>query len=140
MKGLSISTSLAAAIVTTLLCKFLDYFHFIKWNPIGYTQTFQFLKGSNVYIKWIILFLLIWGICFLLYYVSLLFAKIPVSITSIAVGLILAITLEWIILDGDSIEKTIKKLSIPFICIVVIIVRFVMESSIFHSQDKPLAK
>lgn len=140
MKGLSISTSLAAAIVTTLLCKFLDYFHFIKWNPIGYTQTFQFLKGSNVYIKWIILFLLIWGICFLLYYVSLLFAKIPVSITSIAVGLLLAITLEWIILDGDSIEKTIKKLSIPFICIVVIIVRFVMESSIFHSQDKPLAK
>lgn len=140
MKGLSISTSLAAAIVTTLLCKFLDYFHFIKWNPIGYTQTFQFLKGSNVYIKWIILFLIIWGICFLLYYVSLLFAKIPVSITSIAVGLLLAITLEWIILDGDSIEKTIKKLSIPFICIVVIIVRFVMESSIFHSQDKPLAK
>lgn len=140
MKGLSISTSLAAAIVTTLLCKFLDYFHFIKWNPIGYTQTFQFLKGSNVYIKWIILFLFIWGICFLLYYVSLLFAKIPVSITSIAVGLLLAITLEWIILDGDSIEKTIKKLSIPFICIVVIIVRFVMESSIFHSQDKPLAK
>lgn len=140
MKGLSISTSLAAAIVTTLLCKFLDYFHFIKWNPIGYTQTFQFLKGSNVYIKWIILFLLIWGICFLLYYVSLLFAKIPVSITSIAVGLLLGITLEWIILDGDSIEKTIKKLSIPFICIVVIIVRFVMESSIFHSQDKPLAK
>lgn len=140
MKGLSISTSLAAAIVTTLLCKFLDYFHFIKWNPIGYTQTFQFLKGSNVFIKWIILFLLIWGICFLLYYVSLLFAKIPVSITSIAVGLLLAITLEWIILEGDSFEKTIKKISIPFICIVVIIVRFVMESSIFHSQDKPLAK
>ncbi|MCK1999038.1 hypothetical protein MPH47_17715 [Psychrobacillus psychrodurans] len=140
MKGLSISTSLVAAIVTTILFKFLDYFHFIKWDPIGYTKTFQFLKGSNVYVKWLILFLVIWGICFLLYYVCLLFAKIPVSITSIALGLLIAIALEWIILDADSIEKTIKKLSIPFICIVIVAVRFIMESAIFHSQDTPLGK
>ncbi|SEM44972.1 hypothetical protein SAMN04487786_1828 [Paenisporosarcina quisquiliarum] len=140
MKGLSISTSLVAAIFTTILFKFLDYFQFIKWDPIGYTKTFQFLKGSNVYVKWIILFLVIWGICFLLYYVCLLFAKIPVSITSIALGLLIAIALEWIILDADSIEKTIKKLSIPFICIVIVAVRFIMESAIFHSQDAPLGK
>ena len=140
MKGLSIITSLVAAMGTTILFKFLDYFQFIKWNPIGYTKTFPFLKESNVYVKWIILFLFIWGICFLLYYVCLLFAKIPVSITSIALGLLIAFTLEWIILDADSIEKTIKKLSIPFICIVIVAVRFVMESAIFHSQDNPLGK
>lgn len=140
MKGLSISTSLVAAMGTTILFKLLDYFQFIKWNPIGYTKTFPFLKGSNVYVEWIILFLFIWGICFLLYYVCLLFAKIPVSITSIALGLLIAIVLEWIILDADTIEKTIKKLSIPFICIVVVTVRFVMESAIFHSQDNPLGK
>jgi hypothetical protein len=69
-----------------------------------------------------------------------LFAKIPVSITSIALGLLIAIALEWIILDADSIEKTIKKLSIPFICIVIVAVRFIMESAIFHSQDTPLGK
>lgn len=140
MKGLSISTSLVAALTTTILFKLLDFFHFIKWNPIGYTKTFQLLKGSNVYIKWIILFLIIWGACFLLYYVSLLFAKIPVSITSIALGLLIAVVLEWIILDTDSIEKTIKRISIPFICIVIVAVRFVMESAIFHSQDTPLGK
>lgn len=140
MKGLSVITSLVAAMGTTILFKMLDYFQFIKWNPIGYTKTFQFLKGSNVYIKWLILFLVIWGICFLLYYVCLLFAKIPVSITSIAIGLIIAIALEWLILDTDSIEKTIKKISIPFICIVIVAVRFVMESAIFHSQDNPLGK
>lgn len=140
MKGLSISTSLVAALTTTILFKLLDFFHFIKWNPIGYAKTFQLLKESNVYIKWIILFLIIWGVCFLLYYVSLLFAKIPVSITSIAVGLLIAVALEWIILDTDSIEKTIKRISIPFICIVIVGVRFVMESAIFHSQDTPLGK
>lgn len=140
MKGLSISTSLVAALTTTILFKLLDFFHFIKWNPIGYAKTFQLLKESNVYIKWIILFFIIWGVCFLLYYVSLLFAKIPVSITSIAVGLLIAVALEWIILDTDSIEKTIKRISIPFICIVIVGVRFVMESAIFHSQDTPLGK
>jgi len=140
MKGLSIITSMVAAMGTTILFKLLDYFQFIKWNPIGYTKTFQFLNGSNVYIKWLILFLVIWGFCFLLYYVCLLFAKIPVSITSIALGLLIAIALEWIILDADSIVKTIKKISIPFICIVIVAVRFVMESAIFHHQDDPLGK
>ena len=140
MKGLLIVTSLVGAIGTTILFKLLDYFQFIKWNPIGYTKVFSFLDGRNVYIKWIILFLFIWGICFLLYYVGLLFAKIPVAITSIALGLLIAIVIEWIILDTDSIEKTIKKLSIPFMCIVIMTVRFIMESAIFHSKDKPLAK
>ena len=42
MKGLSIITSMVAAIGTTILFKMLDYFHFIKWNPIGYTKTFRF--------------------------------------------------------------------------------------------------
>lgn len=140
MKGLSISTSLVAAIGTTILFKLLDFFHFIKWNPIGYAKNFALLKDINVYIKWIILFFIIWGICFLLYYVCLLFAKIPVSITSIALGLLIAFTLEWIILDAGSIEKMIKKLSIPFTCIVIVAVRFVMESAIFHSKENPLGK
>ena len=140
MKGLSIITSMVAAMGTTILFKLLDYFQFIKWNPIGYTKTFQFLNGSNVFIKWLILFLVIWGVCFLLYYVCLLFAKIPVSITSIALGLLIAIALEWIILDTDSFVKTIKKISIPFICIVIVAVRFVMESAIFHHQNDPLGK
>ncbi|MET0958854.1 MAG: hypothetical protein ABWX58_00770 [Psychrobacillus psychrotolerans] len=140
MKGLSIITSMVTAMGTTILFKMLDYFQFIKWNPIGYTKTFLFLKGSNVYLKWIILFLVIWGICFLLYYLGLLFIKIPVSITSIALGLLIAIVLEWIILDTESFEKTIKKISIPFICIVIVTVRFIMESAIFHSKDNPLEK
>lgn len=140
MKGLSIITSMVAAMGTTILFKMLDYFQFIKWNPIGYTKTFLFLKGTNVYLKWIILFLVIWGICFLLYYLGLLFIKIPVSITSFTIGLIIAFVLEWIILDADSIEKTIKKISIPFICIVIVAVRFIMESAIFHYKDNPLEK
>ena len=40
----------------------------------------------------------------------------------------------------DSIEKTIKKISIPFICIVIVAVRFIMESAIFHIQRQSSRK
>lgn len=140
MKSLAISTSLASALGTLIMLKVLDFFHFIKWNPIGFSKTFHIFSKTNVYGKWLILFLVVWAVCIALYYISLLFAKIPVAITSIVIGLLIAIVLEWIILDTDSLEKTIKKVSIPFLCIVIISTRFLMESAIFHSQDNPLSK
>ena len=140
MKGLAISTSFAATVVTIIMLKILDFFHFIKWNPVGFSDTFHSLKDSNALIKWGILFIIVWAASILLYYISLLFMKIPVAITSIALGLIIALLLEWIILDASSIEKTIKRVSIPFICIIILATRFLMESAIFHAQDKPLSK
>ncbi|TQR13717.1 hypothetical protein [Psychrobacillus soli] len=140
MKGLAISTGFAAAVVTVIMFKILDFFQFIKWDPVGFSDTFNVLKDSNVFIKWGILFLFVWAASIVLYYISLLFMKIPVAITSIALGLLIAFALEWIILDASTIEKTIKKMSIPFICIVILATRFLMESAIFHAQDKPLSK
>ncbi|MFJ8066703.1 hypothetical protein ACIQYS_19090 [Psychrobacillus sp. NPDC096426] len=140
MKGLAISTSFAAAVVTIIMFKILDLFHFIKWNPVGFSNTFQALKDSNAFIKWGILFIIVWAASIVLYYISLLFMKIPVAITSIVLGLLIAFALEWIILDAHSIEKTIKKMSIPFVCIIILSTRFLMESAIFHAQDKPLSK
>ncbi|WP_144511065.1 hypothetical protein [Bacillus sp. FJAT-22090] len=140
MKSIAISTSFAATLFLIIMLKVLDFFHFIKWNPIGFSNTFHIFNKSNVFVKWGILFIIVWAICTVLYYISMLFMKIPVSITSIAVGLLIAFALEWIILDADTMEKTIKKMSIPFICIIIISTRFLMESSIFNAQDKPLSK
>ncbi|MDI2588011.1 hypothetical protein OR571_13020 [Psychrobacillus sp. NEAU-3TGS] len=140
MKGLAISTSFTVALITVIMLKILDFFHFIKWDPVGFSDTFHVLKDSNVFIKWIILFIVVWAASIILYYISLVFMKIPVAITSIALGLIIAFILEWIILDANTIDKTIKKMSIPFICIIIVATRFLMESAIFHAQDKPLSK
>lgn len=140
MKGLAISTSFAVTLITVIMFKILDFFHFIKWDPVGFSDNFQALKDSNAFIKWGILFIIVWAASILLYYISLLFMKIPVAITSIALGLLIAFALEWIILDASSIEKTIKRMSIPFICIIILATRFLMESAIFHAQDKPLSK
>ena len=71
---------------------------------------------------------------------GLLFVKIPVSITSITLCLIIAIVLEWIILRCRFNIENDKKISIPFICIVIVAVRFIMESAIFHYKDNPLEK
>lgn len=140
MKGLAISTSFTVALITVIMLRILDFFHFIKWDPVGFSDTFHVLKDSNVFIKWIILFIVVWAASIILYYISLVFMKIPVAITSIALGLLIAFILEWIILDANTIEKTIKKMSIPFICIIIVATRFLMESAIFHAQDKPLSK
>ncbi|SER80691.1 hypothetical protein [Psychrobacillus sp. OK032] len=140
MKSLVISTSIAATVVILIMLKILDFFHFIKWDPVGFADNFQSLKDSNVFIKWGILFIIVWAASIVLYYISLLFMKIPVAITSLAIGLLIAFALEWIILDASSIEKTIKKMSIPFICIIILATRFLMESAIFQAQDKPLSK
>lgn len=139
-KGLSVSTSFVAALICTLLLKVIDLFHWIKWSPIGYADKLQMFESVRALGKWFILFIVVWFICFVFYYISLIFIKIPVSITSLALGIILAIIMEWIFLDKDTLAKTIKHLSIPFICIVVILVRFMMESAIFHAQDNPLSK
>lgn len=140
MKSIALSTSFAATLFLIVMLKILDFFHFIKWNPIGFYKMFHIFSKSHVFVKWGILFIIIWAVCIVLFYISMLFMKIPVSITSIAVGLLIAFVLEWIILDADTLEKTIKKMSIPFICIIIISTRFLMESSIFNAQDKPLGK
>ncbi|MFF2754348.1 hypothetical protein ACFVR1_11465 [Psychrobacillus sp. NPDC058041] len=140
VNSLSISTSFVAAIFCMVFLKMLDFFHFIKWSPIGYAEYFDALSSIKDYLKWGILFIGLWCFCILLYYISLIFLKIPVSISSLVLGIILAIVLEWIFLDKVSVSKTIKHLSIPFVCVVVMLLRFLMESAIFHAQDNPISK
>lgn len=140
VKGLSISTSFAATLVCIILLLIMDLFDFIKWSPIGFADKIQLFDSTPNYIKWSVLFIVIWGICILFYYISLIFLKIPVSISSLGIGILIAVFLEWLILDKSSFIETIKHLSIPFMCIIVILARFLMESAIFHAQDNPLSK
>ncbi|MCM3359887.1 MULTISPECIES: DNA helicase [unclassified Psychrobacillus] len=140
MKSLSVLTSLAAAIGITALLKFLHLFSFVKWNPVGFSKSFEMFEDTNVYLRWLVLFLVIWVISIVIYYISLLTSKVPVAISSLIFGILLAFVVEWLISDAGTMLKTMKKLSIPFICIVVIGMRFLMESAIFHSKDQPIAK
>lgn len=139
-KGISLSTSFVAALTFSLLLKMMDKFHFIEWNPVGFSDKLQLFSSSHIVVKWIMLFFVIWFFCILLYYISLIFMKVPVSISSLGLGILLAFAIEWVILDENSMEKLIKHVSIPFMCIVIMSVRFLMESAIFQAQDHPLSK
>ncbi len=140
MKWLSVITSFVAAFAAVLLLKFLSYFNFVDWNPVGYTKKFDVFVENTWFVKWLVLFLLIWVIGIVLYFISIMFVKVPVSITSLILGLLIAVIAEWMIIDANSVVKTIKELSIPFICIVLILARFVVESAIFQYQDDPIGK
>ena len=118
----------------------MEIFEFIKWGPIGFARKIQLFTSIKNFWSWCILFIVVWCICIVFYYISLIFLKIPVTISSLALGILIAIILEWLILDKSSLIKTIKHVSIPFMCIVILLVRFMMESAIFHAQDNPLSK
>jgi hypothetical protein len=140
VKGLSIITGFVAALLFTITLRFFKLFDFIKWDPIGYSDKLNILTSSKGIVKWIILFLFIWIICIILYYFSFIFMKMPVAISSLMVGIILAVAVEWLIMNDNTLIQLLKIVSIPFICIVTISLRFVMEAAIFHIQDQPLSK
>lgn len=140
VKGLSIITGFVAALLFTITLRFFKLFDFIQWDPIGYSDKLNILTSTKGIVKWILLFLFIWIICIILYYFSFIFMKMPVAISSLMVGIILAIAVEWLIMNDNTLIQLLKIVSIPFICIVTISLRFVMEAAIFHIQDHPLSK
>ncbi|MEK4628187.1 MAG: DNA helicase [Solibacillus sp.] len=125
----SILTCIVAACVLALLLKFLHLFHFIKWSPVGFTKKLG-IEDITAFEKWLIIILIFFVIALLLYY---LFVYIPIrpDIASILLGLAVAILVEWIIYRYPLELSSFKKLSIPFIVVIMIMFRFIIESAAY---------
>lgn len=65
---------------------------------------------------------------------------IPAFFSSLLLGLLVTITLEWIALDLPLQLTSFKKLSIPFIVIVVCLLRFLLETANFHQKEHTAQK
>ncbi|RHW38483.1 hypothetical protein D1B33_06285 [Lysinibacillus yapensis] len=131
---LAVATSLAASIFLTISLKLLSLFHFIKWNPVGFTKKLEIFESSHWATKWLFLLIFIFLITFVLYLVMQFIEMVPPFFTSLIIGGILALLCEWVIFDLPAELKSFKKLSIPFIVTVVITARFVFETAVFHYQ------
>lgn len=55
-------------------------------------------------------------------------------------GLIFTITLEWIVLDLPLQPASFKKLSIPFMVVVICLLRFLLETANFHQKEHTAQK
>ena len=139
MKVASI-TSLVSALFLALSLKGLQYLHLIKWNPIGFYKKWELFEGSSKLFQWSFLILVLFIIGFLLFITLRYVYIIPAILSSFLLGLFLTITLEWIALDLPLQLSSFKKLSIPFMVVVICLLRFLLETANFHQREHTAQK
>ncbi|MFJ7735480.1 hypothetical protein ACIQ2D_03965 [Lysinibacillus sp. NPDC097287] len=139
MKVASI-TAIVSAISLAICLKGLHYFHLIKWNPIGFYKKWELFEGSSKLFQWSTLTLLLFIFALLLYVVLQFVHIIPAVFTSLLLGLLFTITIEWVVLDLPLHLESFKKLSIPFIVVVVCLLRFLLETANFHMKEHTAQK
>ncbi|WP_153722357.1 hypothetical protein [Sporosarcina cascadiensis] len=126
-------TALMAAVLSVFSMKFLQVFKFIKWSPIGWTKRFHLFIDSPEWVKWLMLGIICFVLFFLLYMIALFTYKIPPVISSLVFTAIAIFAIEWTIYvkPDMTMAQFIKKLSIPFACLLAMIIRFVIGTSVY---------
>lgn len=128
-------TAFVNALVLALCLKGLHYFNLIKWHPIGFYKKWNWFEDSSKLFQWTFLIILLFLIGLFLYMTMRYVYIIPAVFSSLLLGLLVTITLEWIVLDLPLQLTSFKKLSIPFIVIVVCLLRFLLETANFHQKE-----
>lgn len=127
-------TTIVAALFTLGALKFLHFFNFIRWSPVGWGKKWLLFGSDDEGWKWAILFIILVIVFGLFYVLSRATANIPPAITAIAVSIIVAVAIEWIIYSPDTFTEGIKKLSIPFISILAIVSRFITGTAVYMKK------
>lgn len=125
-------TSLVASIFLSISLKALSFFHFIKWNPIGYAKRLQIFESSHPLYKWFFLTMVIFVTILIFYFIMQYVQLVPAFLTSLVIGGVIALISEWVIYSLPAELSSFKKLSVPFMVTVIITARFVFETAQFH--------
>ncbi|MCM3710914.1 hypothetical protein [Sporosarcina luteola] len=127
-------TTIIAALFTIGALKFLHFFNFIKWSPVGWGGKWLLFGSSNEGWKWALLFIVLLLAFGLFYGLSRATANIPPAITAIAVSIVAAVAIEWIIYSPLTFTEGVKKLSIPFISLIAIVSRFITGTAVYMKK------
>jgi hypothetical protein len=133
-------TSLVNALVLALCLKGLHYFNLIKWHPIGFYKKWGWFEESSKLFHWTFFIFLLFIIGLFVYMTMRYVYVIPAVFSSLLLGLFVTILLEWIALDLPLQLSSFKKLSIPFIVVVVCLLRFLLETANFHQREHTAQK
>ncbi|MDW0108928.1 hypothetical protein [Sporosarcina aquimarina] len=128
-------TAFVAAALSAISLKFLKTFHFVYWSPIGWTKKWNILEGDSPLLKWAVMVVMLFVLFLVLYMIMLFTTRIPPSVTSILVAVILVCATEWMISSPGSLGGAVKSISIPFLCIAAIITRFVTGTAVFMQKE-----
>ncbi|MEK5232450.1 hypothetical protein MHB42_11835 [Lysinibacillus sp. FSL K6-0232] len=136
----AVITALVSAFVLALCLKGLHYFHLIKWHPIGFYKKWNWFEESSKLFQWTLFIFLLFIIGLCLYLTMRYVYVIPAVFSSFLLGVLVTISIEWIALDLPLQLSSFKKLSIPFIVIVICLLRFLLETANFHQQEHTAQK
>lgn len=126
-----ILTSIFAAMFMTLSLSFMQLFDFIKWSPVGWTKTWNLFSTAHFSVKWAVLFLALVVIFAILYVATSYLDSIPPGVSAIFLGVVGVIAIEWMISEPKSLLDLAKSVSIPFLAITAIVLRFMTGTSVF---------
>ena len=127
-------TTFIAALFTTGALKFLHFFNFIQWSPVGWGKKWLFFGSSDEGWKWALLFIVLFIAFGLFYVLSRATTNIPPAVTAISISIIAAVAIEWIIHTPETFTEGVKKLSIPFFAMIAIVSRFITGTAVYMKK------
>lgn len=130
-------TSVFAALAMALSLKFLHFFNFVKWSPVGWSKRWNVFPAEHIMhyiVNWLLLILALSILFAILYAVLSFLHKVPPSISALILGLLFVYVVEWFINKPDSPVQIIRSLSIPFLAVTAIVFRFVSGTAVYKKE------
>lgn len=126
-----VMTAIVAGLFMGLALKFLHFFKFIKWSPIGWSKKYQILVGTHWSVKWIFL-IIVFTVLFALFYIIFSFLEaIPPGLLAIFLSVIVIIMAEWLIGGPKTFTEIVKSVSIPLLSVTAIVFRFLAGTAVY---------
>lgn len=132
-----IFTSIFAALLMAFALKFLHFFMFINWSPVGWSKKWKLFTADHLmhyFVNWMLLIVALILFFAIVYLLTSFLYKVPPSILSLVIGVIFVVIIEWFIEKPVSLKETFLSLSIPFIVIVLIVLRFLVGTAVFMKK------
>lgn len=130
------ATSVMTAVLLAAALKGLAYFQMISWQPVSFLKKSMMWGNSSAWVHWGIFIMILFLLALLLFVLSQFLYFMPVGFTSLMIGIIMAVLLEWQIINLPTELSSFKKLSIPFIVVVTGFTHFIVYTAIYHKQAK----
>ena len=131
-------TSVFAALIMALALKFLHFFNFIKWSPVGWSKKWHLFTSDHFMhyiVNWLLLILALSVLFAIVYIVISFLYKIPPSISALLIGIVVVFIAEWFISKPDSLKEAIDSISIPLLATTAIVFRFIVGNCCIYERN-----
>lgn len=127
-------TSFIAALSLTIALKFLQFFHFIDWSPVEKLESGFILTSHQWLIKWLLLGIIIWGLCLLHMLITQAFPWQNATFISIGLTVVYIFLITQYIQPKELEKDFWEQLSLPLLAVLAIVIRFMSGTVLFFRE------